>query len=137
MVLQLLEFLPDKALSDIATIAFTIESGWADHEAGDKTSAFNHFETALRLLEQFSDQQQRVFNNLRFRFGQMLGWLTYSSNPQNNRSRRNNLRVRQVLFLECLLIFQESTIDLSDRPGVPYEGDWAYAGEVCRLGYAA
>jgi hypothetical protein len=69
---ELLELLPDNTLNGIAKIAFTIETGWAHHEAGEKISAFNHFETALRLLERFPDQQQRLFHNLRFRYGQMV-----------------------------------------------------------------
>ena len=123
--LKLLEFVSDKVFRGIATIAFTIETGWADHEAGDKISAVNHFAAALRLFEGFSDQHQRLFHNLRLRYGQMLGWLTYSSSTHEPNSAEQQSKGSARPFCGMFADVEEPAIDLSDRPGAPYEGCWA------------
>ena len=122
--LELLKSLPDKIFASIAEIAFRLEMGWADHEAGDKISAANHFETALKLLEGFSDQQQRLFHNLRLRYGQMLGWLAYSSTQETNSAMQQSKGSARP-FCGMFADFDEPAVDLSNRPGAPYQGCWA------------
>jgi tetratricopeptide (TPR) repeat protein len=121
---ELVKLLPDKTFACIAEIGFRLEMGWADHEAGDKISAANHFETGLKLLERFSDQQQRLFHNLRLRSGQMLGWLTYSS-AQGTTAAMQQSKASAGPFCGMFADFEEPAVDLSDRPGAPYEGCWA------------
>lgn len=122
--LELAKSLPDKNFVGVAVIAFSLEKAWADHEEGDRVSAIQRFEMALKLAEAFSDQRQPLFHILRLRFGHTLTWLSYSSAQSNDSSSRQpDLAGRP--FCGVFANLEEPPLRALDQLGAPYQGFWA------------
>lgn len=122
--LELVKSLPDKLLAEIATCAFQLEKAWASHESGERLSAIEHFESALKLAERFPDQRQPLFHLLRLRFGHTLGWLAYASG-QGSLGRVDQNASSSRPFSGMFANFDEPPSTALDRNGAPYEGLWA------------
>jgi hypothetical protein len=122
--IELAKSLCDRNFADIATIAFSAEKAWAEHEKGDRAAASEHFETALKLTESFSEQTQPLFHVLRLRLGATLGWLSYSSaHGDGSGSTQSELAFRPVSGMFANL--EDPQTELVNRTAAPYPGFWA------------
>ena len=122
--IELAESLCDRNFAGIAAIAFSAEKAWAEHEKGDRVAASEHFETALKLAESFSEQTQLLFHALRLRLGATLGWLSYSSvHSDGSSSTQSELAGRPVCGMFANL--EEPPTGLLNRAAAPYPGFWA------------
>jgi hypothetical protein len=122
--IELAKSLCDPNLAPIASIAFTAEKAWAEHEKGNRVAASEHFETALKLAESFSEQEQPLFHALRLRLGATLGWLSYSSvHSDGSSSTQSELAARPICGMFANL--EEPPTELLNRAVAPYPGFWA------------
>ena len=122
--IELAQSLCDQNLAAIAAIAFSAEKGLAEHEKGDRVAASEHFETALKLAESFSEQTQPLFHALRLRLGATLGWLSYSSDHNDgSSSTQSELGGRSVCGMFANL--EDPSTELLNRAVAPYQGFWA------------
>jgi len=120
---ELADSLLDKIFAGIAVIAFYLEKAWAYQEEGDRVSAIEQFEMALKLAESFSDQRQPLFHILRLRFGHTLTWLSYSSGTESE-SGSKQLYGSSRPFCGMFANLESPTQPL-EKSGAPYQGLWA------------
>jgi len=105
-------------------IAFSLEKAWADHERGNRVSAVEEFEIALKLAEGFSDQKQPLFHILRLRFGHTLAWLSSSPAQDTNLSSDQPDRSGRP-FCGMFANLEDPPTEALDKAGAPYQGFWA------------